>query len=88
MADDDWTMSLRISEKTCPRAKKWLLEMPSGARQAAIRAVLEEHLARQETSSSTVQPAPIDPKGWGGLKDDTPEKKTGALEQRIDLDFE
>ncbi|MGI9484283.1 MAG: hypothetical protein ACR2RF_00050 [Geminicoccaceae bacterium] len=93
MAEDDFTMPLRISDRTAPKTKKWLLAMPSGQRAAAVRAVLEDHMTKEgETAGwaghgGAAKAAP-EGKGWPGLKEGSEESKSAKLESRVDLDID
>lgn len=75
MADDDFSILLRISDRTAPNAKKWLLSLPPGSRQAEIRRVLELYVASEANAAWPGRSAPTEkasePKGWQGLKDET-----------------
>ncbi|MGI9490704.1 MAG: hypothetical protein ACR2RF_33380 [Geminicoccaceae bacterium] len=74
MADDDFSILLRISDRTAPNAKKWLLSLPPGSRQAEIRRVLELFIASEADAGWPGRSAPTETaperKGWQGLKDD------------------
>lgn len=87
MAEDDFSILLRISDRTAPNAKKWLLSLPPGSRQAEIRRVLELYVTSDADAgwpgrSGGVEKAP-ERKGWSGLKEDTDKPSSAKPVSRV-----